>query len=500
MRIQTQRETFAYRFALEGRPFVTPEDQEWQNHVDRLNAVLGDLYRRGVDTRTMSNRYGTATYKDADGKKKIDSVTYSPERQAMRKKLMEAYLGGLRYGGRRVKGIDEYPQEFQSLLLGGISGGGKGTILENDPRIGIDHNNYMTLDVDELKALATDMGMNPTDEDLPELAGLSPMERTPLIHYEMSDLMDEIVQEALKRGTNVILDKTMASQKSITGLVDSLKRAGYNRAAAFVSNNPTDALAGVTARHKNSQMKWKNEGESPGNMGGRPVPDYISSAQAQVSNPDYLTVNEEVFDTLANTPGAFDNGWIKFDNSFDPNAVDPANPRNQNLNPGDRPFSRARVLGSSNSGIYANAIPQLTAQFRLRRANFLRRKAYDMEPETLFDLVLAYQRGLIDYPTLFQKACEAKLNEEIEEVVEDAHDLGMAQEWFEAEGLPSHNSNKWIHFARNSGDLSNEQAEALLEALDEIENLVGAQAAALEEGAASSDAAPAPTPDMDWMI
>lgn len=479
MRIQRQADAFAYRWAATSSP-------DWDRHYRTVDQTLTDFYNRGLDSRNMYRET------DAEGQN-----VWSADRKAKQDRLIAAYLAGERAGGERVRPMDQIPAEHRAIIAGGISGAGKGTLLK-DPRSRINRDDFWISNVDDLKELAADprFGLMPTDEEYPELAGLSNMERTPLIHFEMEELQDRLAAEQMRLGRNIIHDGTMAKEKSARKRINDMKRHGYSLGGMFVRIKPQESLERVAQRHQGGQDRMLQERDEIAQglkkdalfHGGRPVPSYVSGVQML---PDGTTVNEKVFDLFASMPGAFDQGWIKFDNSNDPSAIDPADPRG---------YPRPRIIGSSNSGLYTNTIPTLTA---MRILAALRRMAGDpgeyvpelLDPTSIRAQLEMYMDGDIDFPMLVQGLVEASLQEKEEEEEQSWADL-----WLEAEGPADPNEPVWIDHAVANGHLTPEQRRTIFAEIGRAlmeKDSVGGDAAFPGAGAAAPGSAPPPTPVPD---
>lgn len=495
MRIQRQSDTYAFRLPPPGmRRVAAPmDDERWTEHYNHVNHVLDNLYQKKQDSRSW---YGTT---DAEGK-----VTWNKDRKAKYARLIAAYLAGERAGGKDewVDPIDTVPTNRQALILGGISGAGKGWTIKSNPRIRINRPDYWISNVDDLKELAADprFGLIPTDEEFPELKGLSNMERTPLIHYEMDELLDSIVKDQMRQGRNIIHDGTMAGRNSTMKRVRAMKEAAYKLAGAFIRVRPEDSARGIADRQRSGHQKMLDEQGAiaaglkepdylPVFHGGRPVPGYVSQTQVL---PNGRTVNEENFDFLTQDPSIFDNGWIKLDNSFIPGDPDYLDKYTQERIP-------ARVVASSNTGMYANAVPALTA---MRIMAALRRRAEAMPNPftdffakdvsgTIYYLLDSYEDGEIDYPTLVQGIVAAVLLEPEED--HRTPEQKFLDEW---DGFPDYNDPVWIRHAETRGVLTSAQVQEIFAAVGQAkmaQDSVGGDAAFPGAGAAAPGSAPPPT-------
>lgn len=489
MRITRQADAFAYRFAVDGSAY---NDSAWDIKSGETDRILTDFFSRenghvgpdgkrlrGVDTRRGMPQY--ATWDDVRG-----VPIYTPERLAQQQELVRDFLAGVRAGGKKATPYDQIPRQNKAILAGGLSGSGKTTILD-DPRTGVNRHEYLGNNVDDLKELAAERGMVPSDEHYPELAGLSPMERTPLIHYEMQDLMDQIAARALKDGTNIIYDYTMAKPAAVERSLTDLKGHGYGVGGLFVEVGPEEALSRVLHRHRSGEEDYAQKKGS----GGRPVPSYVSAAQKS-TNPNFKSINAENFDKYAKTPGAFDQGWIMYDNSFDPNHVDMSLPVNQG--PGGPKFSVPRILGTSEGGMFA---PKAAARY----ANDEQYQIPELDPHSVRGLLEMYDQQYIDFNDLVGGIVQRYLNPTPKE------EQDWPDAWLEAEGPADADSGIWIMHSVALGEITQEQADIIFaeigRAVAAPQDSVGAVDALPGAGAAAPDAAPAPTLDKEsslWWI
>jgi ABC-type nitrate/sulfonate/bicarbonate transport system ATPase subunit len=73
---------------------------------------------------------------------------------------------------------DDVPSDGRAVIAGGIAGAGKTTVLESFA--GIDRSQHLTVNPDEIKEKMAERRM------IPGADGLSPMERSGLVHEESS--------------------------------------------------------------------------------------------------------------------------------------------------------------------------------------------------------------------------------------------------------------------------------------------------------------------------
>lgn len=191
------------------------------------------------------------------------------------------------------------PCEGKALLAGGLGGAGKTTVL--DAHATIDRSQYLTINPDQFKEELARRGL------LPEISGLSPMERTTLAHKESSYLAKRLAQRAMADGKNVIWDVTMSSVESTAGRIDDLRSAGYKEINGIFVGIPTEvSMARADARHRRGHdLYLAGQG-----LGGRIVPPEVTRSQA---DREYGSINRRAFELVKPMLVR----WAAYDNSVD---------------------------------------------------------------------------------------------------------------------------------------------------------------------------------------
>jgi predicted ABC-type ATPase len=193
----------------------------------------------------------------------------------------------------------EVPCEYKALLTGGLSGAGKSTVLANHP--GIDQSQYLTVNPDNMKEEMARRGM------IPEVAGLSPMEASDLVHEESSYLARQLALRAQADGKNLIWDITMSDQAKTAQRITELREAGYTRIDGLFVDVPIEtSLRRTAARYWADHEKWL-AGEG---LGGRMIPPDLILSEVDA---EWGSSNRKRFESAK--PG-FDN-WEILDNSVD---------------------------------------------------------------------------------------------------------------------------------------------------------------------------------------
>jgi predicted kinase len=191
------------------------------------------------------------------------------------------------------------PCERRAILAGGLPGAGKTTVLEQ--HAGIDRSQYLTINPDEIKSEMAKRGM------IPEVAGLTPMEASDLVHEESSYVAKQFALRATASGKNIIWDITMASRKSTERRISDLRAAGYARVEGIFIDIPVDVgIHRSVARHREGHDSYR-AGHGPG---GRFVPAEVIGSQA---DPDWGSRNRRTFEQVKPQLDV----WLLCDNSVD---------------------------------------------------------------------------------------------------------------------------------------------------------------------------------------
>jgi predicted kinase len=191
------------------------------------------------------------------------------------------------------------PCERRAILAGGLPGAGKTTVLEQ--HAGIDRSRYLTINPDEIKEEMAKRGM------IPEVAGLTPMEASDLVHEESSHVAKRLCRRAIREGKNVIWDITMASRESTEKRISDLRAAGYSQVEGIFVDIPAEVgIHRSDARHREGHDSYR----AGHGLGGRFVPAEVIRYQA---DPDASSRNRTVFEQVKPQLDA----WLLCDNSVD---------------------------------------------------------------------------------------------------------------------------------------------------------------------------------------
>lgn len=177
------------------------------------------------------------------------------------------------------------------LLLGGLPGAGKSTILTKGKAAhGIDQNEYVTINPDLVKERVSEVWPN----RIPKVGNLKPLTRSAIFHEEANHIASLLEERAYAEGLNVAHDYTMSSVKSAEKRIKTARREGYSVHALFVDVPRELSRARATVRFHGGQKEPR---------GGRPV-NLDQYEGALVSTGSRYSANRDTMDTVVQ------NGWL----------------------------------------------------------------------------------------------------------------------------------------------------------------------------------------------
>jgi predicted kinase len=261
-----------------------PGDADWRPLTDAEYAEHVTNVRERLD-KARADGLATEARHIADP----DGETWTSERRAGH----NAIIADLYEAARDV------PCERRAILAGGLPGAGKTTVLEQ--HAGIDRSQFLTINPDEIKERMAKRGM------IPEIAGLTPMEASDLVHEESSHIAKQLALRAMPEGKNVIWDITMASWESTEKRINDIRAAGYSRVEGIFIDIPVDVgINRSDARHREGHDNYR----AGHGLGGRFVPAEVIGSQA---DPEWGSCNRKTFEQVKPQLDA----WLQFDNSVD---------------------------------------------------------------------------------------------------------------------------------------------------------------------------------------
>lgn len=281
---------------------MTPESHK--AHVNKVLALINEHQDKG---NTTDKLYTHEVIDPATGKQEIDDkgqpvVEYNEDRADLHLKIIDKLMAKA-----VARGLKTHPPgQRKAVMSGGLGGAGKSTVLY-DPRSGVDPNQYIILNPDDVKEEMLKLGMQP-----PGVEGLQPFEMAALIHEESSYITKQLADRAQAEGYDVMWDIVMSSDNQVKERMDQLDANGYTTQAVFVSIPAELSAQRALGRHNEGASKLLLEGRHAKveNLGGRFVdPSHILKSKS--TDPNYRSWNEKTFD---NQKKRFNN-WQMWDTS-----------------------------------------------------------------------------------------------------------------------------------------------------------------------------------------
>lgn len=247
----------------------------------------------------------------------IGNEVWSHERRLLHDAVLHALYA-------RAAGV---PCEHRAILVGGLPGAGKTTVL--DRRTDVDPSRYLTINPDQIKEELARRGL------IPKVDGLTPMEAARLAHEESSDIAKRLAHRAQADGKNMIWDVTMSRPRTCADRIAALAAAGYGRVDAIFVDVPVSvSLRRADARHRSGHEAYR----AGSGVGGRFVPPEVILAQADAT---WGSVNRATFEQVKNWFTA----WARYDNSVDGRGAMLVAGRISRLERHGRRSGRAQVRG-----------------------------------------------------------------------------------------------------------------------------------------------------------
>ena len=238
-------------------------DDEYRKHVDQLDNELERQRLQAVDSRTLYGRVDRGW------------TLWAPERRAAQGELVRDVWD---------RDAPAVPRDGVALVVGGVDGAGK-TTLRRSPEVGIEVDQYLVLDPEEIEEEMAERGM------IPLIDGFSPMEASPLVHEEAWEIADHLAQRAIREKCNILWEIPMNSARW-GQRINALNAAGYPVHGHFADIPPDLGRERAMLRHRQLEKAYRN-GQG---LGGRLLPRSIHESS-------YPSAPVEEFDVLPAPPG-----------------------------------------------------------------------------------------------------------------------------------------------------------------------------------------------------
>lgn len=190
--------------------------------------------------------------------------------------------------------------EGEAIFSGGLGGAGKTTVLKN--HVGVDTSEYVEVNPDDVKEIMAQRGM------IPQVAGLTPMECSTLVHEEASYISKVVMARAAQRRANIIVDGVMSNTESVKNKIRLLQGNGYKRLrCVFVDIAPAVSSQRAIFRYQQGMEEYTQNhvGE-----GGRYLPAFVNRANTP-TDPRFKSGSAE---NVTNMVGLFTEKPVIYDN------------------------------------------------------------------------------------------------------------------------------------------------------------------------------------------
>jgi hypothetical protein len=176
-------------------------------------------------------------------------MIWTPERNAEQGRLV----------ARLYAASASVPCERKAVMAAGLPGADRrGTVAVS----GTDLSRHLPVSVDTVLKEMAACGLIPT------VAGLSPMEASPLAHTEAQFIAKRLAMLALAEGRNLLLEVSMASRTSTDSWIAALHAAGYTIGGIFAKISIEESVHRVDAAHRLGEEELRR-GQG---HGGRYIP------------------------------------------------------------------------------------------------------------------------------------------------------------------------------------------------------------------------------------
>jgi hypothetical protein len=292
-----------------GTPGRTLTDREYEEHAKEIETQIAAALKAGLVTNKMYTLGG-------------DGITYTPERAAQQKEVVDELLDKYR----------NVPADGKAIISGGLGGAGKSTVLSQFA--GVDMSQYAVVNPDDIKELMVQHGM------APEVPGLTPMEAATTFHEESTFIAQTFLSALLGQRKNIIWDGSMSWMPWMDENLDKMRKAGYRDIGAVFVDIPVQNSADRALSRWREGLEMYRRGESV--LGGRYMPPSVIKRNA---TKDGSSVNRKNFEVLK---PKFDS-WELWDNSVwgrDPVEVASSHPRGRALPTAKRDVTVLPRLGA----------------------------------------------------------------------------------------------------------------------------------------------------------
>lgn len=287
------------RQQLDAQGVALQNAHDYRQAADELDKHISELHRAGVTlpgtwkpwtpdehasharyaedaiTRALEAGNATSRTETYDGNGQV----WKPDRAAMHRDIVHQLLEA----DQRV------PSGRRAVIVGGIASGHRDHVAGK----AAPDSDYVHVSAHRVKEEMARRGM------VPSVAGLSPMEASPLVHDEASHVAGLLSREAVRRGKNVAIHTALADAGTAGAHVAALREAGHNVHVAFAHVHPGKAADHAASRHQSGHESFRRQQSS----GARYLPGALVRA-ADAGGGE--TVNSAAFQALKPSLGSWE--------------------------------------------------------------------------------------------------------------------------------------------------------------------------------------------------
>lgn len=251
------------------------------NHIDTEAKFRLPLTPAQEAEQADVEAHNAEVKRTGEGKKRDNVVgDWHPDRLALQEQLMDEI-----WDARAA----HVPNEGRAIFSGGLGGAGKGYTLGKIEQVS--DRDFFTVNPDDVKELMAKRGMVPLEFD----PNMTPMELSPTVHEEASELANRLAERAYAEKKNLVWDITMSSDKSVAEKrIKPMREAGYTDIGAlFVDTTVENSIT----QAKNRWIRGMNDFINGKGEGGR----YLPSKATEENLPrgdEYRSNNREVFERV----------------------------------------------------------------------------------------------------------------------------------------------------------------------------------------------------------
>lgn len=198
--------------------------------------LMREQVKAGNETIALHDHYGGS-----------QDVVWTPERQALHDQIVDKMLADQIKGGALRDG--------NMIILAGLPGAGKTESLSGGRESAglVDGQSFVHVEADAMKAALADA------HAIEPPPGVGRLECAPLLHEESSAMAQQLANQAMAQGYNVVWDITGSSEKSVQARIDAGRAAGYHITGLMVDTTIPIAQERAASRYARGLGRDVNE-------------------------------------------------------------------------------------------------------------------------------------------------------------------------------------------------------------------------------------------------